>query len=135
MEPGLSVRYLGMSRSLFASTHEKPHNSGTVTGAFLQMEVCAVAPLSLSHQYQGLNSGHSDWLQASLTAEPFFMNPASVCCCCCLKYLIFQRFILCIWVFCLHVYLCTQCVPGAHRGQRRALGSPVTGVTEGCEPP
>jgi hypothetical protein len=29
-------------------------------------------------------------------------------------------FTLCAWVFCMHVCRCTTCVPGAHRGQKRA---------------
>jgi hypothetical protein len=28
-------------------------------------------------------------------------------------------FILCVWMFCLHVYLCPICVPGTHGGQKR----------------
>ena len=31
--------------------------------------------------------------------------------------------ILCVWVFCLHAYLCTTCVPDPLRGQKRASGS------------
>jgi hypothetical protein len=31
--------------------------------------------------------------------------------------------ILCVWLFCLHVYLCTMYVPGAQGGQKRALDS------------
>lgn len=30
-------------------------------------------------------------------------------------------FILCVVVFYLHVYLCTTCVPGTYRGQKRAV--------------
>jgi hypothetical protein len=33
-------------------------------------------------------------------------------------------FILCVWVFCLHGYLCNMYVPGAQRGQKR-LSDPV----------
>lgn len=33
---------------------------------------------------------------------------------------------------CQHVYLCTTCLPGVHRGQR---ASPETRHTEGCESP
>ena len=35
-------------------------------------------------------------------------------------------FILCVWVFCLHVCPCTLFIPGTKRGQERG---------EGCEPP
>lgn len=35
--------------------------------------------------------------------------------------LFFNYFILCVWVFCLRVCLCTMCVPGAHESQKRAL--------------
>ena len=34
--------------------------------------------------------------------------------------IIFFYFILCVWIFCLHVCLCIMCVPGACRGQKRA---------------
>lgn len=27
---------------------------------------------------------------------------------------------LCVWLFCLHIYLCTAYVPDAHGGQRQA---------------
>ena len=34
----------------------------------------------------------------------------------------FQKlFILCVWVFCLRVYLYTTCVSGAPRGKKRVL--------------
>ena len=42
---------------------------------------------------------------------------------------------------CMHTLLacmCTTCVPGVHRGQKRvkeAGGSPGTRVKDGCEPP
>lgn len=39
-----------------------------------------------------------------------------------------------MWVFCLLVYLCSICVPGAYEGQKRApklLGLEL----DGCEPP
>lgn len=29
--------------------------------------------------------------------------------------------ILCVWVFCLYACLCTMCMLGAHRGQKRIL--------------
>lgn len=32
-------------------------------------------------------------------------------------------FFLCVWVFCLHVYLCTMCLPDACRGHQRSLDS------------
>lgn len=32
--------------------------------------------------------------------------------------------ILCGWVFCLYVCMCTMCVPGAHRGQQRTSDPP-----------
>lgn len=32
-------------------------------------------------------------------------------------------FFLCVWVFCLHVYLCTMCLPDACRGHQRGLDS------------
>lgn len=28
---------------------------------------------------------------------------------------------ICVWVFCLHIYICTLCASGAHRYQKRAL--------------
>lgn len=31
-------------------------------------------------------------------------------------------FILCVWVFCLHAWLCSTCVSGIRRGQKQALG-------------
>ena len=41
-------------------------------------------------------------------------------------------FILCMFVFCLHVYMCTMCVPGACRSQK-STGSPNIRVMNGCE--
>lgn len=32
-------------------------------------------------------------------------------------------FVLWVWVFCLHVCICTMCVPDAHGSQKRVLGS------------
>jgi len=32
---------------------------------------------------------------------------------------LFCRFILCVWILGLHVYLYTACVPGVHRSQKR----------------
>lgn len=29
--------------------------------------------------------------------------------------------LLCLWVFCLHLYLCTMCLPSAQGSQKRAL--------------
>lgn len=41
-----------------------------------------------------------------------------------------------IRVFCLHVYVCTTCMPGAHGGQKRSLDSLGQEIhTDGCEPP
>jgi hypothetical protein len=33
---------------------------------------------------------------------------------------LYLNFILCVWLFCLHVCLCTTCMPCACRGQKRA---------------
>lgn len=41
-------------------------------------------------------------------------------------------FILSVFCLCADV---STCVPGAYRGQKRALGTPRTGVAEGCAPP
>lgn len=32
---------------------------------------------------------------------------------------LFPYFIFCVWLFFLHVFMCTMYVPGAQRGQRR----------------
>lgn len=34
----------------------------------------------------------------------------------------FKKVILCVWVFCLRVHLCTTCMPDVPEGQERALG-------------
>jgi hypothetical protein len=31
---------------------------------------------------------------------------------------------LCVGIFCLHVYVCTKCMLGTHRGQKKALDPP-----------
>lgn len=33
----------------------------------------------------------------------------------------FLLFILYVWVLCLHVYMCTVCMPHTYRGQKRPL--------------
>lgn len=35
-----------------------------------------------------------------------------------LKHLL--KFILCVWLFCLQICLCIKCMPGTHRGRKRA---------------
>lgn len=42
---------------------------------------------------------------------------------------------LCAQVFCLHVCLCTTCVPGDLEGQKGAPDSPGIGVPDGYKPP
>lgn len=37
-------------------------------------------------------------------------------------------------MFCLSVYVCTTCVPGAQRGQKRVHWNPGAGVTDSYEP-
>jgi hypothetical protein len=32
-------------------------------------------------------------------------------------------FTLCLWVFCLHVVICTMCIPCASKGQKKVLGT------------
>lgn len=44
-------------------------------------------------------------------------------------FLIFKEL---FYVFCLHVYPCTTCVPSACRDQKKEL-DPRSGVTDGCE--
>lgn len=39
-----------------------------------------------------------------------------------------KRLILCVWVFCLHLYMCATWVPGAWGGQMKAL-DPLPGLT------
>lgn len=34
----------------------------------------------------------------------------------------FEIFTLCLWVLCLHVCMCTMCMPGVQAGQRRVSG-------------
>lgn len=51
----------------------------------------------------------------------------------CYLEVIFKRFILCIWVFCLHINTYTICVPAIYGSQKR-VRSLGTWVTEGCEP-
>lgn len=46
--------------------------------------------------------------------------------------LIYFYFILLVWVFCLYVFLCISCVPGAQRLEEGA-GAPRTGVPDRCE--
>lgn len=46
-------------------------------------------------------------VSSSVTPTLFFFN--------------FLNFILCVWVFCLHVHVCTTCVPGACGGWKRTL--------------
>lgn len=41
---------------------------------------------------------------------------------------------VCVWVFSLHVYICTMCMPGAQRGQKRAP-DPLTLELDSCEQP
>lgn len=42
------------------------------------------------------------------------------------RQVLFQAFfILCMWMFCLHIYLCTMCITGTLEGQKRCQG-PVT---------
>lgn len=45
---------------------------------------------------------------------------------------VIRFFFMCVG---LHVCMCTACVLGACRGQKRASRSPGTGVTDACEPP
>lgn len=44
-------------------------------------------------------------------------------------------FILCIWVFSLHICLCSICVLGVHRGQKTASNPLWLELLDGCEPP
>lgn len=44
-------------------------------------------------------------------------------------------FILCLWIFCLCVYLCPTCTHGAHRGQNRTIRSTGAGVRDSCDRP
>lgn len=39
---------------------------------------------------------------------------------------------LCIWMICLHVYLCTTCIVGAHGSLKRVVASRETRVTDSC---
>lgn len=42
---------------------------------------------------------------------------------------------LCVWVFYFHACMCTVCIPGSLRGQKRGSHtSPGTEVKRGCEP-
>ena len=38
-------------------------------------------------------------------------------------FLDYFRFILCLWVFCIHVCMCTVCMTGAHGSQMKAMNS------------
>ena len=49
------------------------------------------------------------------------------------KLCLFFLIILCVWKFCLHVCLCTTCMPGACGGWKKSSSSPRTGVTVSCE--
>lgn len=46
--------------------------------------------------------------------------------------LFFFKIILCVWAFCLQVYLCSMCMSGAYT---LGVGSTGTEVINGCEPP
>lgn len=43
------------------------------------------------------------------------------------------NFILCAWALCLHVCLCTLCMPNVHRGQKRLLNPLELELTDGCQ--
>lgn len=45
----------------------------------------------------------------------------------------FVLFVLCVWVFCLHVCLCPTCMAGVCEGQKRAL-DPLKLELQMCEP-
>jgi hypothetical protein len=50
------------------------------------------------------------------------------------RHFLMFHFILCVWVFCLHVCLCTTCVPAVPTGQKESVKSCVTGLIDGREP-
>lgn len=59
----------------------------------------------------GLGTEHTSSEHTALLITELFLQPFSKNC------------VLCVWVFCLHVCLCTMCVPGAYRGQKKVLDS------------
>lgn len=39
---------------------------------------------------------------------------------------------MCIRV-CLHIYMCSSCMPTTHEGQKKSIRSPATGVIDSCD--
>ena len=114
----------GISRCTSPTTH-KPGNK--LSSDRLKGEVFGSKHASLNCLVKcwGLNPGlHTYWIITIL----MHILPEPGC------YVSFS-FILCVWVFCLHVCLCTMCMPGAYEGQKRASDALELELQTACNLP
>lgn len=91
----LQLQFKGFQHLLLTSAGTS-HRCGAHTQTYMQTK----------HSTRNINlQNHSSPLRTNPFKQPFR-----------LCYLILH-----VWVFCLHVCLCTTCIPGAHRSHKRAL--------------